>query len=146
MNRITENLYISDALSVGGLGSNHDFDEIVSLGYVDAFSQSVPKQSTTGDKYVFPDGPHEYSVFKNAVDYVRAKLESNDTVLVHCQAGVSRSVGVCSAALAQHENISLNQAFERVSASRAVANPSPEIQNSMERYTGTSLSYDPTSK
>lgn len=144
MNLITDQLAISDAQAVRRLSTGQtDFDEIVTLGYLDGFGYERPEASTTGDEFVFPDGAHEYSVFEAAVDYVVNSLERGDTVLVHCQAGVSRSAAVTTAALVTVSNDSLRESFSRVEAARPNVNPHPELQRSMERYTGGSFSYTP---
>jgi protein-tyrosine phosphatase len=144
MNFVTERLALSDAPTVRRLSTGQtEFDEIVTLGYLDEFGYERPEASTTGDRFVFPDGEHEYSEFEAAVDYVVDSLESGDTVLVHCQAGVSRSAAVATVALVTVSDESLRAAFSRVRAVRPSVNPHPELQRSMERYTGGSFTYTP---
>lgn len=134
MNDINDNLVISDAPSVRKLNDNHNFDLIVTLGYFDRFGYERPEASDTDDKYVFPDGPHDYNVFKAAVDCVLEALNDDQRVLVHCQAGVSRSAGVCTAVLAVQHNLSAARSFERVQNTRSRVNPTDEIWESVERY------------
>lgn len=144
MNFVTDQLAISDAQAVRRLGAGHtEFDEIVTLGYLDEFGYERPEASTTGDRFVFPDGEHEYSKFEAAVDYVVDSIERGDTMLVHCQAGVSRSAAIATVALVTVSNDSLQEAFSRVRAVRPSVNPHPELQRSMERYTGGSFTYTP---
>lgn len=139
MQRIIENLYISDAPTVRDLPSDHDFDEVVTLGYFDSMGYDRPAASTTGDDFVFPDGPHDYEKFEAAVEYVLAAVREGDRVLVHCQAGVSRSGGVCSVVLSELEDLSLGDALGQVRDAREIVNPAPEIRDSMERYTGDQI-------
>jgi protein-tyrosine phosphatase len=134
MNELTSNLYISDAPSVRDLEDDHDFDLVVTLGYFDSFGYERPAASDTNDEYVFPDGPHDYNVFKTAVDRVLDALNDNQRVLVHCQAGVSRSAGVCTAVLAVQQNSAAPIALERVRNARPKVNPTDEVWASVERY------------
>lgn len=134
MNEITDNLVISDAPSVRKLEANHDFDLVVTLGYFDSFDYELPPASDTGDTYVFPDGPHDYDVFEAAVNRVLKALNDEQRVLVHCQAGVSRSAGVCTAALAVQSNASPATCLKRIEHARPKVHPSDEIWHSVERY------------
>lgn len=134
MNKVTDNLWISNAEKARQLPDDHQFDEVVTLGYIDFLGRDLPDASTTGDTLLFKDGPHDYEKFAAAVDYVLEALESGDTVLVHCQAGVSRSGGVCSAALAIHEKLPGEQALSIVQQARKEVYPESEIRASMKRY------------
>lgn len=134
MDDINDQLSISKAPSVRKLDDNHDFDLVVTLGYFDSFSYERPDASDTDDKYVFPDGPHDYSVFEAAVDRVLEALDNNQRVLVHCQAGVSRSAGVCTAVLAVQHNSSASKSLDRVESVRPKVNPTDEVWASVERY------------
>ncbi|KZX46346.1 dual specificity protein phosphatase family protein [Haloarcula sp. K1] len=134
MDKITEHLWISDAEKTRQLPDNHQFDEVVTLGYYDGLGLECPEASTTGDELTFLDGPHNYEKFAAAVDYVLEALEAGDTVLVHCQAGISRSGGVCSAALAIHKDLPGEQALSIVQQARKKVYPESEIRASMKRY------------
>ena len=112
-----------------------EFDEVVTLGSYG----SPPPTSTTGDTFIFPDGEHEYERFEAAADYVVSALERDETVLVHCARGVSRSSGVSSAALAAYEGCSLEEAFGRITEAADRADPLSRIRDSMERYTDDTL-------
>lgn len=143
MQEIIPELHITDAPTARKLSDDHDFDEVVTLGYFDSMGYSIPDASTTGDGFEFRDGPHDYSDFEAAVEYVVAALERGDRVLVHCQAGISRSCGVCSAALTEYEDRSLREAFEAVRAARDIVNPAPEIRDSMEQFADDELTPAP---
>lgn len=134
MNKITDSLWISNAEKTRRLSDDHRFDEVVTLGYYDGLDFERPEASTTGDELTFLDGPHHYDKFAAAVDYVLEALDAGDTVLVHCQAGVSRSGGVCSAALAIHEELPGEQALSIVQQARSEVYPESEIRESMKRY------------
>lgn len=134
MNEITESLWISNAHQTHQLPDNHEFDEVITLAYMDFLDLGLPDASTTGDTLLFKDGPHDYEKFADAVDYVLDALEAGDTVLVHCQAGISRAGGVCSAALAIHDDLPGEQALSIVQQARSEVYPESEIRASMKRY------------
>lgn len=86
--KVTELLYIGSADDARRHGEKYDY--IVYLA-------SSPKKHKSKE-FLLKDGEHNYEVFKQAVDYTIGKLNNNNnTVLVHCQAGMSRSVSVCIA-------------------------------------------------
>lgn len=134
MDAITENLHISKALALLDLPDDHEFDEVVSLSYRDHLGLNEPEPTTTGDQFVFPDGPHDYEIFEAAVDYTIECLNQGDNTLVHCQAGVSRSAGVCIAAIAVRQDIDAEHACTKVKQSRPVINPTSEIWTSTVQY------------
>lgn len=139
MNEITPQLHITDEQTVRDLPDNtSEFDEIVTVGY-SRHRDSPPTASDTGDEFYFPDGNHEYADFKRASDYVIEQLENGETVLVHCQAGVSRSAGICSVALTETTELTLDEALEKVTESRPMVNPAEEIRNSMQQYTDQTI-------
>lgn len=98
---ITNNLTIGNADDARRHGD--DFDSVVSL--------ATPPDSST-HAFLLNDGEHEYETFKSAVDTVIEELNKNNSVLVHCQAGISRSVSVCIATYVCHEDVSYNKAYE----------------------------------
>lgn len=134
MNDINENLTVSDAPSVRNLNDDHEFDLIVTLGYFDRLGYERPEQSDTGDQYVFPDGDHDYNVFEAAVNHVRDAYERGERVLVHCQAGCSRSPTVASVVLAVENDEPFEIALSRLRSTHDKANPTPELKASAQRY------------
>lgn len=50
------------------------------------------------------------------IDLIESYMCSNVKVLVHCEAGVNRSVWLCARLLAKHEEISGEETFNRVTA------------------------------
>lgn len=139
MDAITDQLFIADELAVKRLSpEDNKFDSIVTVGYT-RYKNSPPEASDTGDELYFTDGEHDYSDFKRAVDYVINKLENGETVLVHCQAGISRSAGVCSTALTETTDMTLEEALRAVEDARPIVNPASEIRSSMKQYTNQTL-------
>jgi predicted protein tyrosine phosphatase len=137
MNDITElrpNLHVTDADGVGALSEEHPFDEVVTLGYMDIFGKDYPDASTTEEQFKFRDGPHDYEQFEAAAAYVVEHLQADDSVLVHCQAGVSRSPAICIAAIATLENRSPEDARTAVEDIHPRTNPEPRVWESTIRF------------
>lgn len=100
--KITENLYISDATDARIHGD--DYDEVISLS-------SPPECSTAS--FIIKDGEHDYSKFSDAVDYIIECINNNLSTLVHCNAGISRSVSASIAAyVCYYDNKEYEEALE----------------------------------
>ena len=132
VDRLTDQLYISDAPSARRLPEDHPFDRVITVGYFDRLGYERPEATT--DEHVFPDGDHDYTQFQRATDTALAALSDGQRVLVHCQAGVSRSAAVCSAVLAVQMEIPLDRAYARIRRARPKVDPVPEVWASAERY------------
>lgn len=99
------------------------FDVIVSM---------VKSEQEQTYEFCIPDGPHEYIIFKDAVDFVIEKLDEKKSVLVQCQAGISRSVSVCIASHACHNRVSFEVAY--ILCSHDIYHPSKELIKSAKKY------------
>lgn len=134
MERITTNLTVSDAPRVRDLPDTHEYDFVLTLGYFDQMGYSLPDVSDTGDEYVFPDGAHEYMRFERAVNAARDALADGQNVLVHCQAGCSRSPSVCIAIIAVEDGLTYEEAYWKVKSIWEKTNPTDELEESVRRY------------
>ncbi|KAM8808755.1 dual specificity protein phosphatase 4 [Eudromia elegans] len=63
------------------------------------------------------------SWFMEAIEYIDAVQERHGRVLVHCQAGISRSATICLAYLMMKQRVRLEEAFEFVKQRRSVISP-----------------------
>ncbi|XP_018604585.1 dual specificity protein phosphatase 4 [Scleropages formosus] len=63
------------------------------------------------------------SWFIEAIEYIDSVKASNGRVLVHCQAGISRSATICLAYLMKRKGVRLEEAFEFVRQRRSVISP-----------------------
>ena len=74
------------------------------------------------------DGPqNDVQTFEQAVIETLELLDAGDRVLVHCSAGASRSPAVAATALALHNHIGLEAAFEQVAKRRNAVDPHEAI-------------------
>lgn len=148
MNRITDSLWIGDILDAER-GDTSMFDVVVTICQ-DSVADNV---GCTYHQYPLSDGPpeensknpgvFEYDLFENAVDTIVEHLRRGDKVFVHCHAGKSRSVTACAAALATIDDISFENAIDRVRDSRRI-DPTPETRTLGVRYTSQAESMTET--
>lgn len=131
--KVCNSLYVSGHEGVISKGSS--FDTVVSM--------ACPCNYTTHD-FVISDGEHDYEKFEDAVDTVISALESDETVLVNCQAGVSRSVSVCISAQVCHYDMSYVQSLQNARLGHRM--PNPELMRSVERYIQENYDYTNNSK
>uniref|UniRef100_A0A8C1GGQ7 Dual specificity phosphatase 2 n=1 Tax=Cyprinus carpio TaxID=7962 RepID=A0A8C1GGQ7_CYPCA len=62
-------------------------------------------------------------LFPEAIHFIDSIKESGGRVLVHCQAGISRSATICLAYLIHDRRVSLDEAFDFVKRRRQVISP-----------------------
>ncbi|CAD7680232.1 unnamed protein product [Nyctereutes procyonoides] len=63
------------------------------------------------------------SWFMEAIEYIDAVKDRRGRVLVHCQAGISRSATICLAYLMMKKRVRLEEAFEFVKQRRSIISP-----------------------
>lgn len=79
-------------------------------------------------------GSTDYADFATAMAKVVQLLRRGDTVVVHCHHGVSRSAAVCIAAVAVVEDISYEDAYDRVETARDVIDPKGMLVDHARRF------------
>ena len=118
---------VTDNFSVGSCQDARfhggEFDIVVSLA-------SPPETST--NQFLIDDGDHDYEKFEKAVDKILSSLEDDKTVLVHCNAGVSRSVSACIAAYVTNFGVGYMEALE--SCRSGYTYPDNRLLESARRY------------
>ncbi|XP_050804264.1 dual specificity protein phosphatase 4 [Gopherus flavomarginatus] len=63
------------------------------------------------------------SWFMEAIEYIELVKDCHGRVLVHCQAGISRSATICLAYLMMKKRVKLEEAFEFVKQRRSIISP-----------------------
>lgn len=137
MNRITEQLWISDIDTVDYLSVPDEIDIVISTCQ-DEVSEAV---HCSYEHFRMADGTQDdcggdasYEYFERTVDYVREQLQSGRNTLVHCHLGVSRSPAVCAAAIAAERGLSFEEALELVEDVRSKVNPNEDLRTHGRRY------------
>lgn len=137
MNKITENLWISDIESTQTQDTSR-FDCIISVcqdSVQDNVSCINPQfnlsdgQNSSGERGMFT-----YELFEEACSEVLQRMKNGEIVLVHCHAGVSRSSSVCIAVLGVLNNTNWTYARSIVEDARPIINPNPDLIPFIKRY------------
>lgn len=115
--------------------AEHGIELLVSLTHARPNGDSLSTVRT----HPMTDGPqNERSAFEAAVGSVRAGLDAETTLLVHCQSGASRSPAVAATALALERESDLETAFRRVAERRDAVDPHPALVRQAARvYTAS---------
>lgn len=124
MDEVVDGLFVGTVGDAGdeALLCEYDVEAIVSLTH-EGPDGGFPSDPTVV-RLPMKDGPrNDRQVFGRAVSRVLARLKADDTVLVHCSAGASRSPAVAATALALYDDVGLETAFERVADRRNAADP-----------------------
>uniref|UniRef100_A0A1I7VPR1 protein-tyrosine-phosphatase n=1 Tax=Loa loa TaxID=7209 RepID=A0A1I7VPR1_LOALO len=132
IDKIIENLYLSnvqDVLDESRVDRLKNELKITHVLTVTAESIPVEKQIVgISYRFIFALDMDTQDMFAgdllaNALMYIRTSIENNGRILVHCEAGVSRSVFVVAAYLMQKLQWSSSKAIEYIQRIRPIALP-----------------------
>ena len=73
-------------------------------------------------------------IFDEAIAFIEAAHLNQEKVLVHCQAGISRSATICVAYLMKTQSLTVSQAIEKVRQKRKVIAPNFSFMVQLERF------------
>lgn len=130
-------LVYDDWLFVGSQTSSMNFFAIKENKITHIFSAIGPAQvkipGVVYESVDIMDDPMqslEYAVDK-FIPFVLKARKDKGKVLVHCHAGISRSVSLILAYLIITQGFSFNEALDMVKKSRPIANPNPGFKNQL---------------
>ncbi|MFB6171168.1 MAG: dual specificity protein phosphatase family protein [Haloarculaceae archaeon] len=130
VDEVAPGLYVGDVQSVSAAAH---LAAVVSLTHADP-PGGYPDGPAVVERPLV-DGPScAFDAFADAVEAVRTVRRRDESVLVHCSAGASRSVSVAAAALAGETGTGLGRTLARISAARAAADPHPALVHHARRY------------
>lgn len=121
MNEVTSQLYVGDIQQAGRPQAyrRHEIEAVVQLTHSNP-DNGYP-DGVEVHQHAMRDGPQNDSArMTAAVSETVSLLESGHRVFVHCSAGASRSIAVVTGALAIHEGLPFEAAFDRVRTTRQV--------------------------
>lgn len=148
MDKITDQLWISD---IGDAREQSDdrFDRVITVCQ-DSIVDNVGAD-TAYEYYCMADGEvdsyggnNSYSLFKRATDSLVSAVENDETVLIHCHMGQSRSVSVAIAALANYEADHVRDVAEDIYDVRPCIDPNDHLWSHIKRYCMEDEYADPT--
>ena len=112
------------------------------IGAMLQLAESVPQTGIASRFVHVEDGePLPTALLREGVDFVRLQKSLGRNVLVACGAGISRSATFALAALKEEEGLGLLKAFNEVKARHALAQPHPELWQSLCGYYGEQVPY-----
>lgn len=80
-------------------------------------------------------GTDDYEVFRSAIRSIVDSLHDGERVLVHCHAGLSRSVSTAAGVYATVNDVEeADEAYEAVKDVRGYITPMPGMQERLQRY------------
>lgn len=135
ISEIMKNLHLS-----GKYGEQFykNYDVIINLNYPE---NKVPKGCMYVDKgklyrLGIEDSHTEdlYTYFDILSALILTSLKNNKKVLVHCHAGISRSVSIILAFFVKYGKASVQDAYKKVNNKRKIANPNPGFLKQLEFY------------
>ncbi|ERG88490.1 MAG: putative protein-tyrosine phosphatase [halophilic archaeon J07HX5] len=114
------NLYLGNKHAAAPEQHDQSFRYVVSV--------STEDYPLTTHHHPLDDGPgNDWATFASAVDTARKLLQQDDSVLVHCAAGISRSSTVIATVLAAEEPQSLRESLSTVLQARPSATLHPAL-------------------
>ncbi len=137
---------ITDTIAVGSLYSSYDsFQLIVNLAYRydgDGFVKHNITRYTEHGKQIIRVGIHDTPnepldvILPQLIPMLEIYVQEHPThrILIHCQAGMSRSASVAIALLARLYNISFHDAFALAQQKRSIIQPNEGFITMLEDY------------
>ncbi|XP_061140714.1 dual specificity protein phosphatase 19-like [Syngnathus typhle] len=74
------------------------------------------------------------SYLKECGSFIDQAREQDGVVLVHCNAGVSRSAAIVTAYLMQSEGLAFDEAYRQVKLARPSSRPNPGFQHQLQNF------------
>ena len=134
MDFVTDRVAIGDAgdlASLDGL-ARREIGAVLSLQRLDHPPLALPHVLLeVKDRQALPG-----DVIRAASHFIKTQVDAGRRVLVHCQAGISRSPALTACYLHEYEGRSLDEAFAAVKAGRPRADPHPALLASIRAHYG----------
>lgn len=83
------------------------------------------------------------SHFQEAIEFIDQVKQSGGKVLVHCEAGISRSPTICMAYIMRTQKLRLNEAFEIIKQRRSVISPNFSFMGQLLQFESEVLTNTP---
>lgn len=120
-------LYLGNGLAADGDFHDHRFRYVLSA--------TMDERPLTTHHHPLNDGPgNDWPTFEAAVDTARMLFRRNGPLLIHCNAGISRSSTLIATTLAAEEQRGFDDALDIVRDARPHALPHPALHESAIVY------------
>jgi len=131
---ITPILFIGNYMNGAELvmANPRDFHAVLNV------STERPYKKAPGLAYLevpFDDGtPVPVKAFTACMDFLMFQYETGHRTLVHCAAGISRSVCITAAFMHLSDQMPFDAALNHIKKRRPIAMPHPEVMTSIKRF------------
>jgi len=139
MTRITDNIHITNIDTVRE-SPTAEFDQVVTVCQ-DSVEDNISSECSyhhinlaDGKTNKFEGGTCSYELFEEAATTLEEALKEEETVLIHCHAGISRSPSVTAAVIANRHNISVTEAISKIQTHRPIVNPVETLREYAKGY------------
>lgn len=136
ISKITNQIYISN-ITAARRTELQQFERVITVCQ-DPIDDNI---SCNYEQYNLSDGPNDttrgecsYSLFSQAANATVSAINKDETTLVHCHAGISRSPSVVIAALAVAHDSSFHKSRAFVKEQRPQTNPNQTLLNHAKTY------------
>jgi len=126
MDQVADNVWVGDYQDAQDTEEikEHSIQTVINL----SLRQSVEIDSVRNLHIALQDSSrNEQEQFNQAFQAVLREISKDQNVLVHCNIGVSRSISVTAAAVAERDDRSLRDVLNEIEQKRPVANPHPAL-------------------
>lgn len=133
LEEVEDNLFLGNRLAAVRREHDRRFNHVVTV--------SREREPMTTAYYPMRDGRgNDPEAFASAVKAARYYYRSPGTLLVHCEAGISRSTTIIATVLvAEKQAQSFAHAIEQIRDVRPDARPADALIDSAEQYLGTTI-------
>ena len=135
---------ITTHVAVGSLYSRYDeFDVVVNMAYRydgDGFIKHQTTIHSEKGKMLIKIGIHDRptepldTILPEIIPILLTALEEKKKILIHCQAGISRSASVAIALLAKWKGVSLSESLRYVQGKRPIVCPNSGFYEMLVQY------------
>jgi len=133
MTQVTHRLYVSGQARAAELAASNPHKITAVL----CVHQTMDYKQSPGIVYMhvpFDDGsPIPEKQFVKCLGWLKFMHENGHTILVHCAAGISRSVTILAAFMHYEGIMDFNDALDRIKMNRPNASPAPDVSNSAKQ-------------
>ncbi|KAK0057996.1 dual specificity protein phosphatase 19 [Biomphalaria pfeifferi] len=135
---------VRDGLIMGSQDVAHDLDTLKHHRVTHILNVASGVENLFPDLFIYKtldlrDLP-EYPIlqdFQNAITFIDEALKANGCVLVHCNAGISRSAAIVMAYLIKTEGMTVNEAFSFLRLKRPAICPNPGFMIQLQNFYDT---------
>ncbi|XP_059357231.1 dual specificity protein phosphatase 19-like [Carassius carassius] len=132
---------VQTASSVASQDAAHDLDTLKKLKVTHVLNVAYGVENVFPDLFTYKtvtvlDLPETdiTSYFPECFQFIKEAGQQGGVVLVHCNAGVSRSASVVIGFLMSQENMSFDEAFSAVKTARPSIQPNPGFMKQLKKY------------